>query len=599
MLLFNSRNIEYKKPFGAVRAGENVCIKFPVNKSISLVGVSLILRQENIVKNIQLRFLGDEKDSNVFVGGFSPKSEGIYFYRFEIYTLEGTIFVGKGRDGSALIGDWLPEWQLTVYQASFKTPEWIKGGIIYHIFPDRFCRIEDGKRPARGVFKSWYQMLSIGDQRGYCADDFYGGNINGVISKLPYLKSLGITAIYFSPIFESSSNHRYDTGDYFRIDPLFGDEEQFRILIEKAKELGIGIILDGVFNHTGADSLYFNKFGNYKTIGAYQSKDSKYYDWYTFSDWPDEYDCWWGVTVVPSIRRNAKAYQEMIVGESGVIDKWTKMGVKGWRLDVVDELSSDFVSSIYKAGKSISSEILVIGEVWEDASVKESYGEKRKYVFGEQLDGVMNYPFMSAILDLLKMKHTECFINTVYDICENYPKCILDTCMTLLDSHDTVRAITALGVVNAPKTKFARSIYRLSPDEYKRGKKLLKMASLIQYVLPGVPTVYYGDETGMQGYEDPMNRATFPVSGGDPEIISHYCSLGSFRLKFKDILVKSGINIFSLDKVLHIIRGKLHTVVNLSEETFALGSFVKNQLNGEMVKLLKKENAIVFLDENI
>ncbi len=597
MLSFNPRKNEYKNPFGAVSTGQQISFTFPINKAISLFSVSLILRKDNIIKNIQMRYLGEEGEENLFVCGFSLDKEGIYYYRFEIYTQEGTIFVGKGRDSKALIGDWLPEWQLTVFENSFSTPEWIKGGIIYHIFPDRFQRIEDKKRPKRGVFKSWYQMLSIGDQTGYRADDFYGGNIKGVIDKIPYLKSLGITAIYFSPIFESSSNHRYDTGDYFKIDDLFGTEEEFKNLLSIAKKEGISIILDGVFNHTGADSIYFNKFNHYNSLGAYQSKESKYYDWFTFYDWPDKYECWWGVTVVPTISRKAKGFQEMIVEKNGVIDKWTSLGVSGWRLDVVDELSSDFVEEIRKSCKKIDKDTLVIGEVWEDASTKESYGEKRKYLLGKQLDGVMNYPFKDAIIELVKDGKVESFINTIYEICENYPKCVLDVCMTLLGSHDTIRIINELSVVNKPKTKFSRSIYRLSPEQYKKGKDRLKIASIIQYILPGVPTIYYGDETGMQGFEDPMNRSTFPITGGDLDLVEHYNKLGKFRQKHNQMLVNSGIELYFRGNLLHILRGSLHLIVNLSGAIISLDYVVKDEITGEEHQFIQSEQAIVFLEK--
>ncbi|MDD4120279.1 MAG: glycoside hydrolase family 13 protein [Clostridia bacterium] len=596
MLSFDSRKTEYKKPFGAVSERELISIKFPINKSISIIGLSLVLRKETFIRNIPLKFLGEDKEDNIFVCGFSADNPGIYYYRFEIYTYEGTIFVGRGRDGRALIGDWLPEWQLTVFKCDFKTPEWIKGGIIYHIFADRFCRKEDEKRPVRGIFKSWYQNLSIGDQNGYRADDFYGGNIKGIISRLSYLKSLGVNSIYLSPIFESSSNHRYDTGDYFKIDPLFGDENEFKDLIENCKRLDIGIILDGVFNHTGSDSLYFNKLNHYPSIGAYQSKLSPYYDWYTFYEWPDLYECWWGVTVVPTIKRNSTEFQNLIAGKGGVIEKWTKIGVKGWRLDVVDELSSLFVEKIRKSCKDNGDEVSVIGEVWEDASTKESYGEKRKYVLGSQLDGVMNYPFRNSIIELLKEKHVESFINSVYDICENYPKCVLNSCMTLLGSHDTIRIITELGVSNPPKTKFSRSIYRLNPEEYKRGKDLLKIASIIQYVLPGVPSIYYGDEAGMQGFEDPMNRGTFPTTGGDIDIVSHYRNLGDLRKRYKNCLINSDISIRSEGKVLYIDRGNLKTVVNLSENSLNLPKYLKNELDGRVLNELPKDTAIVYLE---
>lgn len=424
--------------------------------------------------------------------------------------------------------------QLTVYDADFKTAEWLKGKIIYHIFPDRFKRIEDGKRPEFGRFKRWSDELTIFDPDGvYRANDFYGGNIKGIISELDYLVSLGVGAIYLSPIFESHSNHRYDTGDYTKIDPLFGTEEEFAELIAEADKRGIGIILDGVFNHTGADSLYFNKFGNYPGVGAYQSPESPYYDWYTFTSYPDVYDCWWGVTVVPTVKRNCAAFQEFIAGNGGVIEKWTSKGVKGWRLDVADELSSEFIEEIRKKVKSMG-DIALIGEVWEDASTKVSYGEKRKYLFGNELDGTMNYPFRTAILNLFKDRSAAAFVNAVMSIVENYPKDALYSSMSLLGTHDTVRIITALGDEHNMRSKSERLLYRMGAEEYRSAKTKLKAASALQYFLPGLPTVYYGDEIGMQGFEDPINRRPFARGFEDPELLAHYRYLGRIHREFTD-----------------------------------------------------------------
>ena len=181
-----------------------------------------------------------------------------------------------------MIGD-LPDWQLTVYDKSFVVPDTIKGGVIYHIFADRFAHAGKDVQPRYGYLKKWGEKVTVREPDGsYRANDFFGGNFKGITGKLDYLASLGVTEIYLSPIFESSSNHRYDTGDYMKIDPLLGTEDDFRELITQARKRGIGIILDGVFNHSGADSVYFNQLGHYDSVGAYQSKDSPYYDWYYF-----------------------------------------------------------------------------------------------------------------------------------------------------------------------------------------------------------------------------------------------------------------------------------------------------------------------------
>lgn len=566
MLKFDSRKLTYKTPFGAVATHQRVRLLFPVPKTVKAMGVGLILRGEK-VKKLDLHFAGSDGEYDNYKLEFALNTPGIYYYRFEIYTEKGYLFVGRNEECKAIIGDWLPEWQLTCYDEAYTTPEWLKGGVIYHIFPDRFNRVEDGVRPLKGAFKKWHEPLTIVDPDGvYRADDFYGGNARGVIEKLPYLKELGVTCIYFSPVFESFSNHRYDTGDYTKIDRLFGSEEDFKELIREAEKQGINIILDGVFNHTGADSIYFNKFNTYSEKGAYQSKDSKYHEWFTFEKFPDVYDCWWGCTVVPTVSRQANGFQDFITSEGGVIDKWTRLGVKGWRLDVVDELSTPFVRKIRTAAKRVSNEIAVIGEVWEDASTKESYGEKRTYLLGKELDGVMNYPFRTAILNAIRKKDGIEFKNAVLTIMENYPKATLECCMSLIGTHDTVRVINELAEVKIPQTKQERLDYVLSDREYERGVRRLKLASALQFFLPGVPTVYYGDEIGMDGFEDPINRRPYAWDNQNTELLEHYKMLGALHKEFG----KTNAEINALKNVIEIVRGNYRLTVYLKEENFTI-----------------------------
>ena len=530
----------HKTPYGGTAVGIPTTFTFPLDASMGIKRVFIILRKDSKNIRIELPFSHHLNGEDFFKGSVTLSTYGIWHYRFEGEYSDGNLaFFGRDYDGTAIRGDWLPEWQLTVSKVECKTPDWSKRGVIYQIFPDRFNRGEDRIFNKRGRLHSdWYDRPDYAREGvDYRADDFYGGNIKGVIDKLDYLVSLGVSAIYFNPVFESSSNHRYDTGDYLKIDNLFGDEEQFEELITKAKEKGIGIILDGVFNHTGADSLYFNKFGNYPTLGAYQSKESPYYNWFYFDNFPDRYGCWWGSTVVPTVNKSAEGYRNLILGENGVIEKWTKMGVAGWRLDVVDELPIDFTTDLCKKIKEVNPNCSIIGEVWEDASTKVAYSEWRPYFMGEQLDGVMNYPFKEAIISLMLGGKTKDFVSSITHILENYPKANLDVNMNLIGSHDTARILTVLSGVIPPYRKEDRASFTMDGDLYALAKRRLKIASALQYFLPGVPCLYYGDEAGSYGYEDPLNRGTYPWGREDGDLVDHYQRLGSLRKEHQNLFL--------------------------------------------------------------
>lgn len=593
-VLFDAWNKEYKKPFGAVYAGRRIELKFPVLKTLKADKVVLVLRRHDVSVQKVLKKTEREGDYDVFRGSFTVKTAGITYYRFEIHSGETVYFCGRNADGGAIIGDWLPEWQLTVYEKGFHTPDWLKGGLIYHVFVDRFCHAGEWKQPEVGVLKRWDEDVTVVDPDGvYRADDFFGGNLKGITAMLPYLSEMFITALYLSPVFKSMSNHRYDTADYMKIDDLLGTEEDFEELISKASEYGIGIILDGVFNHTGADSVYFNKFHRFPSLGAYESKESPYYPWYTFTEFPDEYACWWGVTVVPTVNRGAIGFQNLIAGENGVLEKWTKKGVKGWRLDVVDELSTEFVEKIRDRIKTVDPEAVVIGEVWEDASTKVSYGEERQYLFGKELDGVMNYPFKEAIFEYLREKDAEKFRRQVMTIIENYPKEVLDVSMSLIGTHDTVRALNTAGETYGEEfTKAEKLNFVMSKGQYENARKMLQLASAIQYFLPGVPSLYYGDEIGMQGFDDPINRRPFS-SVWDMRLLMHYKLLGGIRANHQNAM-KSDAEIFAEKGIVIIKRGVLKLAVNPTMHDAALPKTVLDLLTKQYTSLVPSKTAIIW-----
>ena len=529
---FNSRKIECKSPYGAVKCGEKLSLHFPIASWVSVDKMYVFIRLGDVSTPVEMRFEKSENGFSVYTADYVFDAAGIYYYRFEMRNREGVWYYGRGENGESVCGENLPEWQLTVYKSSYKTPDFAKGNIIYHIFVDRFNRA-DGVKTKRKyrLHESFSESPEVVSADGkYYADDFFGGNFNGIREKLDYLEELGVGIIYLSPIFKAFSNHRYDTGDYLKVDELLGTEDDFKRLLDAAHEKGMKVILDGVFNHSGADSLYFNKFGTYDSLGAYQSKSSPYYDWYYFKKFPDEYACWWGCDNVPDLNKSNKDYRALVFGKNGVVEKWQKLGADGWRLDVVDELPIDFVNLLIKKIKSVNKDALVIGEVWEDASTKVSYGELRPYLLGDQLDGTMNYPFMNAIIAYVRDGDEKFFKDTVQSILENYPKETVYCLMNSLGTHDTVRIINALSDVRAHGwSKTHKLGYKLPDSEYEKAKKKLYLASVLQFTLPGIPSIFYGDEAGLQGFDDPINRRPYPWGSEDKEILAHYKKLGRIR----------------------------------------------------------------------
>lgn len=529
---FNSRKIECKSPYGAVKCGEKLSLHFPIASWVSVDKMFVFIRLGDVSTPVEMRFEKSENGFSVYTADYVFDVAGIYYYRFEMRNRDGVWYYGRGENGESVCGENLPEWQLTVYKSSYKTPDFAKGNIIYHIFVDRFNRA-DGVKTKRKyrLHESFSESPEVVSADGkYYADDFFGGNFNGIREKLDYLEELGVGIIYLSPIFKAYSNHRYDTGDYLKVDELLGTEDDFKRLLDAAHEKGMKVILDGVFNHSGADSLYFNKFGTYDSLGAYQSKSSPYYDWYYFKKFPDEYACWWGCDNVPDLNKSNKDYRALVFGKNGVVEKWQKLGADGWRLDVVDELPIDFVNLLIKRIKSVNKDALVIGEVWEDASTKVSYGELRPYLLGDQLDGTMNYPFMNAIIAYVRDGDEKFFKDTVQSILENYPKETVYCLMNSLGTHDTVRIINALSDVRAHGwSKTHKLGYKLPDSEYEKAKKKLYLASVLQFTLPGIPSIFYGDEAGLQGFDDPINRRPYPWGSEDKEILAHYKKLGRIR----------------------------------------------------------------------
>ena len=454
---------------------------------------------------------------------------GLFFYYFRV---GGEFFgCGKWRDGVISKKADMRTWQITVYEEHYETPAWMKGGVMYQIFPDRFFKV--GNRPIadwKVRREDWGGMPSYrpNEYGKVLNNDFFGGNLNGITEKLDYLKSLGITVIYLNPIFEAYSNHRYDTGDYLKIDTQLGTTEDFDRLIAEAKKRGIHIVLDAVLNHTGSDSRYFNRYGRYDSVGAYQSPSSPYYEWYRFRNFPDSYESWWGIDTLPAVNEHAASYQNFIFGEDGVLKTWLRHGIGGYRLDVADELPDFFLQKLRTAVKEQTPDAVVIGEVWEDASNKIAYSERRQYLQGYELDSVMNYPLKDAIISFVQSGNTSQLKETMYMLIDNYPKQTLDCLMNILGTHDTPRILTVLGGKTCAN-KDEMAVTSMNEKEVEAAKKKLKMAAVLQFTLPGIPCVYYGDENAMQGYQDPFCRGCFDWVNTDEELLAFYQKLGALR----------------------------------------------------------------------
>lgn len=549
-----------KSPFGAVREKTVVSFRLGVRRDVAVQDVRLMVRQQFTTA---YSFVAAEIEGNYryFVGSFTPPHWGVYWYRFEVETPDGILFLGRDRYGNAIAGDYLPEWQLSVYGRNVHVPQAHGDEIAYHVFVDRFCRADIPRDPALDrlpprTYKEWDEDVDITGRDGkpYDATDFYGGNLQGVISKLDYLEGLGVTTLFLSPIFLSVSNHRYDTADYMHIDPLLGTEEDFATLVNEARRRGIRVMLDGVFNHTGSDSIYFNRDGHFDSFGAYQGTASPYRDWFTIHK-DGTYDCWWGIQNVPTINKKSRSARHYLFGEDGPLVHWTRYDVD-WRLDVVDELPDNYLDELCRAIRRTNPHSRIIGEVWEDASTKEAYGVPRHYFATGQLDGVMNYVFRNAILDYAKGGGADDFACTVMDLCENYPRHDLDNSLTLLGSHDTVRVLNELTGINTTGwNKQMLRDYRLTPQQRRLGMDRLLVAAALQYTLPGTPTVYYGDEVGVAGFVDPINRRPYPWDNANEELRGYYRRLGMLR----HALARSfagGIRFANREGVLVMLRGE-------------------------------------------
>ncbi len=538
---------------GAVECGEKIKFKLTVPRRLGASGVVLrIARDGNIDKDIPLACQSSDITDDIYTVEIDTSELcegdecGLFYYEFLFLRKENTLFTSTNNNKDfTLEGRSFRRFRLLVYRRGFQTPTAFGRGVMYQIFTDRFYRGESGE--AKGIpvredavmIEDWDN--GIPEYAPYPGapmknNSFFGGNLWGVAEKLDYLKSLGVTYIYLCPVFRAYSNHKYDTADYEKIDEMFGGEKAFDNLVKKAKEKGIGIILDGVFNHTGDNSKYFNKYRKFGKGGAYNDPESPYADWYKFLLYPDEYESWWGIRIMPKLNHYNEDCRKYFTAKGGIIEKYIKKGIAGWRLDVADELSNEFLDELRATAKDASDgNAVIIGEVWENAADKVSYGQRRRYFLGDQLDSVMNYPLKNAIVSFCLYGDGNMLYNTLTEIYASYPRAVSDKLMNLLGTHDTERILTVLGKEhgdeNEPNSILAKK--RLDDNQRAEGIELLKIAAALQFTAYGIPSVYYGDEVGLEGYGDPFCRMPFPWSEIETpyraEILDYYRKLGNIR----------------------------------------------------------------------
>ena len=546
-ILYDSKLSQFKTPFGTLTPEDTCTLHIHIPASVGTTKVVCNFQREDgsHVKDVELKLEATRGAYEIYRGEFTLEYPDLYFYYFYITNKDGSFRLFKQGDDTNMEAGSL--WQLSCVPADFQTPEWARGATIYQVFPDRFHKSGDcdltGKLEPYTVHPNWYEEVDWRPTPDGTVlnNDFFGGNFKGITEKMDYIASLGTTILYLNPISKSFSNHRYDTGDYKTPDPMLGTEEDFSALCKAAHDRSIRVILDGVYSHTGSNSRYFNREKAFDDIGAHNSKESPYYSWFTFYQWPNAYHSWWNFDTLPTVNKmDPEFIKYIITDEDSVVAHWLKLGADGFRLDVADELPDEFIRLLRDRIREIKPDAYLLGEVWEDASNKKAYGRLRRYFTGGELDSVMNYPFRTAIINFMRGFDSGAALKeTVMSIVENYPPQVVQCNMNLLGTHDTPRILTAL-VDDFDGSREEKARRRLSRNQFDVARDRLMMASFLQYTLPGSPSLYYGDEACMEGYKDPFNRRPYPWGREDLDFMNHFKRLGKLRkehpaLRYGDI----------------------------------------------------------------
>jgi glycosidase len=587
-VIHDSQSIKFRKPFGAVEVGQKVKLSIRVDREI-LVAVELI-QFDGTKLNIgmQKEYLNNgEFIYSVEIDTYD--SLGILEYYFILIDGYDRLYYGNNYEhlgGVGQVYNYNPvPYQITVYEKSY-IPNWYKEGVVYQILIDRFYNgnednsINSPKKDSF-IYGRWDDSpMYINNSLGRLARwDFYGGNIKGILKKLDYIKSLGASIIQLSPIFKSSSSHKYDTGNYELVDEMFGTNDEFRELCEVAESKGIKIMLDIVLSYTSSDSKYFNKLGNYDGIGAYQSPNSKYNNWYKFSKYPYQYEAWWGISERPNVNSMKISYIDYIIrNENSIIKKWIEIGSSGWRLNVIDELPDEFIELVRKSMQEIGKDTVLLGDIWDDASNKISYSKRRKYLQGKEVQAVTNYPLRECLINFTKGYITSHrFKQKIMSLYENYPRESFYGNLNVVGTNDTERILTVL-------------------DE---NIKLLKLLVVIQFTLPGVPIIYYGDEAGLKGGKEPDNRKSYPWGKENKELVDFYHRIVNIRNN-ENSLKKGDLDFYETDSSIFAFERnykdeKIIVLLNVSNEQKLIKDI---NLNGEYVNLFNLSEKYKFIGIN-
>ena len=619
LVVYDSKDTNYKNVFGAVATGKDVTYSIDTGKDVTSVHF--------IVKGVAKKNLAMTKVDGAAEGQqrwsvtTSYDKLGEYNYFFAVYNGTAAImygdddaYYGKGTTSDLL--NMLPYDQI-VYQDGYKTPDWMKNAVVYQIFPERFyngdASNDTANTNARGdvdyeLINDWYTLPENPEQEtlhpdtypanaykgdGNWSNEIYGGDLKGITERIDYLKALGVSVIYLNPVFESISSHRYDTSDYKNIDPILGTLGDFEELVNVAKENGMRVVLDGVFNHVSDDSVYFDRYYEYlekgtDTIGAYPywayvydtmsekgvSKEEAetlakdyftknygitnydYTEWFdvfttTLKDDNDEevcdknglragkpvygYDGWWGYDSMPIIKAtDGSEYQtgtwaQEVIGKNetsttaddSVTQYWLSKGMSGWRLDVANEVSDETWQHFRKSVKALDSDNVIIGEIWTDAV---------KYLMGDMYDSVMNYMFRGAAIAYAKGGSSTEAMNTLERLRERYPQEAFYAMMNLVDSHDTTRLLSYLdGIDDDRNQKEIDQAFPSYENTSEAAKQKQYLVALMQFTYAGAPTVYYGDELGMVGADDPDDRRAMIWGEGNEKLVKWYAKLAAIR----------------------------------------------------------------------